>query len=300
VNALCVDNTNSYIYIGGAFTSPSTGIARYTFGGAVAALGGTSSTINALTDVFVRGGKECFAATGNFTNFFSTTSVRVGVYNITDNSVTAAPGGGGGGLNNSGNGIFYDSSNDRLYITGSFTAANAVPNTREVCYWNLSSNAFVSMFPALATAGSPSGFVKDADGKLYIYGTYSNYYGLKAISNIAVWDEAAGDLIAYGGQILGGGITYAVQSSDDGIYICGSFTNTSSNFFLNRIVKFYPRRVVRVEQTGSYYGSTYDFFDLCFENQTMTLSYTTAGEWICTDYNYYMNQNSKPYPDSIV
>ncbi len=78
------------------------------------------------------------------------------------------------------------------------------------------------------------------DGKVYIFGAFSNAGGDPTADNLAVWDPATGDVHGLGSDELGNGAikgpVFAVTWVNGILFVGGSFTNTAGVVGMNHLV----------------------------------------------------------------
>jgi hypothetical protein len=163
VYSLAFDNSNNRLYVGGNFTkasdaSQSDQPANYVaylntsnslwveLGGSTSTTNGTNAIVNALA---LDASKNAFIG-GNFTKINTVAgdvSKNYGIiWNPSTNNWQSIGSNGNGFLDGSCIALDLDSSNQRLYIGGSFTkvndSSNILLNTNRVAYWNLRTNTF--------------------------------------------------------------------------------------------------------------------------------------------------------------
>ena len=232
VYSLALDTSNNRLYVGGNFTTTSdattTGLlanyvaywnvatSRWTqMGGTTATTNGTNALVSALA---FDSSKNAFIG-GNFTKTSTTAKDTSANYGIIWTPSTSSWTNLGAELYNNGirdgscNALALDSSNQRLYVGGSFTIVNDTSNVslsaNRIAYWNLNTSTWSGLGTTVSANNGTIGQVYSlaldtSNNRLYVGGNFTATNDATTASQIAnyiaYWNVATSRWIQMGGS----------------------------------------------------------------------------------------------------
>ena len=256
VRTLVLDASNQALYFGGDFTSvnnqPSTitnNIARWNFGSSTwsqfgnTTYNGTNSAVNVLEldasnqALYVGGG---FTTVQDISNTVALSANRVAKWNLGTSTWSQFGNTTYNGTSGSVQALAFDSSNQVLYVGGTFTTVQDILNTsltaRRVAKWNLGTSTW-SQFGNTASNGTDNNVLAlaldSSNQALYVGGLFTTVQDISnttplSANRVAKWNIGTSTWSQFGNTTYNGAggtvNALALDASNQALYVGGNFT----------------------------------------------------------------------------
>jgi hypothetical protein len=291
-----LDKSNNKLYVGGNFTNAGGNSANYVAvwnisNSTWSALGvGVGSTVNSVA---LDNSNNKLYVGGSFTTAGGVASINyVAVCDISNSTWSAL----GLGIGSTAQVLVLDSSNNKLYVSGGFTAAGGSTSIKYIAAWDILNSTWSALGVGVGNYVYAM-YLDSSNSKLYVGGGFTSAGGSTA-NRVAVWDIKISTWTALGNGV-GNSTPYAfaLDNSNNKLYVGGGFTSAGGVASRN-YVAVWDISNSTWSALGTGLGSQVNTLALDMSNNELYIggNFTTAGGTTSSYATIYSTTNSSYYP----